>query len=558
MQLLRSEHTSFVLGANDSAAATAYRPGEASIMENMRISPEGTAKIRNGSQRAHSSAFDECFGVTSFTATDGTVYWVAAFGAVMKQSTDYGVNWTDIATSLDENYWCFATMRMGGTNYLLAVNGGANGYKWDGTTWSTIANLPSGVKWFAVYNGRLWICGHSGSLVQASRILDFEEWSGSYAITLQVQTHDGDNEVLALFQVGTELLAFKRNSTNIIFGYGQQDITVATAASGLSRSVGCVAPRSIAAAGDMGCIWLSDRGLEFYQRGAGIRLISQSVRTFFETSISWGDFVATGNPMVPSACFVPNPGRHEYLLALPTGEGLCSTILRLHLSLPTPEGGFAASMDPYAVTGAVGGTLYVDGGGSLSFSLAPDRSKGELSGGSLSLSPDSDGSYLEIDSGGSLTLMSAGFGFSAMFATDRFGTENAQPNTGCTDGYLRWLDIGTLDDVLSDDSGGSEYTGRLRGPPELFGAPFNRKTARKVEAMVTSPTAATVILALIAGENEVDTKSVSVTSSVSAPVRAGAKMFGRDETLWSEIRSTTAELEVASLSMWAAVERSRF
>src|SRR5690606_10552433 len=95
--------------------------------------------------------------------------------------------------------------------------------------------------------------------------------------------------------------------------YGNSDIIVAAGSLGLSRSVGCVAFRSICGAGEHGVLWLSERGVEHYVPGGPIRLVSEGLRTFFE-NLPWANIY--NEPGVPTALYYPLA--REYWLLLPT------------------------------------------------------------------------------------------------------------------------------------------------------------------------------------------------------------------------------------------------
>lgn len=51
---------------------------------------------------------------------------------------------------------------------------------------------------------------------------------------------------------------------------------------------------------------------------------------------------------------------------------------------------------------------------------------------------------------------------------------------GCGDGFVRLMDTGNQDDVLSDNTGGSTYTMTVELPPVFFGTPARVKTLRRL------------------------------------------------------------------------------
>jgi hypothetical protein len=548
MKLLTEATTSFELGIQDSATSTRFRKGEAYAMTNFRIAPDHSAEVRYGSRKAHAAALNagaQCFGLTKrpFTTTAGVVQWIAFFGDSAYYSTDEGETWTLIASLLRQDYWSLATMRVAGTNYLLCVNGGTTAYKWDGATWSVLANVPSGAKVCAVFNERFYVAGHSGSLVQGSKIGDPEVWTLPNGLAVQVQTHDGDTEVVALFQIGSVLLAFKRSSVAYINGFGYSDIIVAAGAVGLSRSVGCLGRRTVQAVGDQGLMWLSDRGIEFYQPGGQIKLMSERVREFMR-SIPWDNLVA--NLSLPDAVFVP--GRNEYWCALPgSGNGRNNLIL-VHNTL---TGG--TTFFQYAPESGGGGTISVsddegsfvaDGSASLVRIVKDEPVLAE---------PGEAGLFVKRV-GDELELVVTEYDPACLAVADRSEVLNDAPIYGGYDGFLRYLDEGETDNAEADGTGGVAIGARLRPPPRLFGKPFNRKWGRVIRAMAYSPDASTVTLALLADGVERSAHTVTIPGGTARQprlkfVRTSAKGY----TLQEEIRTSKAGLRISAVSLDAQV-----
>ena len=61
---------------------------------------------------------------------------------------------------------------------------------------------------------------------------------------------------------------------------------------------------------------------------------------------------------------------------------------------------------------------------------------------------------------------------------------------GCSDGWIRHMDIGALDDVVSDGTGGSAYTMTVELKPLVFGLPGIQKSLRSVFLQGDLPTGA--------------------------------------------------------------------
>ena len=544
MELLYERMTSFAGGENDSAPATSFKPDEATVIQNGRIGYEGYVEVRKGSQRIHATALNsgaQCYGITTFITAAGVEQWVAFFGTAGYYSTDDGVNWTAItgATGLREDYWDFATIRVSTTNYLIGANGNTNTYKYDGTTWGTVANIPNGVKYVETFNDRLYASGQAGSTVVASKIGDFETWTTPDGLSLQVQTHDGDNDVRALYQHATVLLAFKRNSVSYIDGYGNSDIIVAAGARGLSRSVGCVGFRTIRAVGSS-IMWLSDRGVEMYTPGAEIRLASDKIKTFM-SRIAWENIVAT--PGIPCALFYP--ARHEYWVAVPVGGTQSNYIAVFNLI----SGGWAR----WTFGETSGDTLYVDDDGYLNYNDGADRSKANISGGYLGLA--AEGLWVSKDADGYLQLEVVASDVAALMIADH-GDVNQAPVAGCFDGFVRYLDSGAQDNLDSNGANGEDISFTLRTRPLLFGDPFRRKRVRAVRVSAIAEASASVTVLTLPDGADGATHTLTIDGATKGqPRQAKARTNARGRSIPIEIRASTAGLKISGIEVGAELMR---
>lgn len=304
----------FSRGMDDSSAPSAYSPAAAALIENGRIEPDGTISRRYGSRRKHASAQTDLigYGATTFVTAAGVLQEIAFFGDAAFMSDDGWATQTTIATGLREDYYDFATMRVGSSNYLFAANGDTTVKRWDGTTWDTLPNAPSGVRHVEPFNERLYMTGHSGVLVVATKIADPTIVASPDGLTVRVLTSDGQPPT-GLHQIGPHLLVFDKNATSYIDGFGQQTLIVASGATGFSRSVGCIAFRTIEAVGDDAVCWLSNRGLEYYSSRTGIVLLTRRIQTFMN-SINRS---AIGSaPGVPDAAY--DQALQNYHCSVPT------------------------------------------------------------------------------------------------------------------------------------------------------------------------------------------------------------------------------------------------
>ena len=289
MQLQREQQTSFARGMNDTSAPGEFNADEVALLYNGRVSFLGNAlDVRGGSAKTHGSALNsgtQGLGGKEFVTAAGAQQICVFVGNKFYYSTDEGATWTNPsgATGLATAYWSMVQMRVGASNYLVCVNGSTAAYYWDGTTWGTLANAPAGAKYAAVFNDRLYLAGHSGGEVAACAVANPASWAAPAGFTVQFTTHDGEQEITGLYQLGPVLLAFKRESTGYLEGFGFNTIDVEAGGRGLSRSVGLLAHRSIAPAGTQGCAWLSALGFVHYQIGGVIELISRPVQNFMDT-----------------------------------------------------------------------------------------------------------------------------------------------------------------------------------------------------------------------------------------------------------------------------------
>lgn len=328
MQLVRERQASFARGANDQAAPDEYAENEVALLENGYLTLNGNgARRRDGSQQTHSSALNsgaQCYGTFYFSAQD---QHIAFFGDTGYYSTDDGSTWTQMATGLRTDYWDIVETDVCGTQEIVLANGSSDIYTWDGSTWGTLSGSarPTGVKYLAVFNGRLYVAGHDGDSVAASEVADFSTWAGADGgISVKVTTHDGDVGITGLYQIGTALLIFKRNSTNYLEGFGHRTLTLEAGARGMSRSVGCLGFRTIAPLGDDAVVWLSDRGVEGFSGGGRIQLLSRPVHGLID---SIDRDVILSDDGVPVGAYWQE--RDEYWLAVPTSGSENDTILVL-------------------------------------------------------------------------------------------------------------------------------------------------------------------------------------------------------------------------------------
>lgn len=542
MKLTEESTSSFALGMVDSVAATAYREGQAALILNGRISPEGTVSTRLGSKRAHAAALNagaQGWGGTVFVTSAGVVQWLAFVGNKAFKSVDEGATWAQIATGLRTDYWSFAVMTVGPDNTLYCANGGASVYSWDGATWAAAAGFPAGVRLLAVANERMAVAGHDGSNVWMSEVRVATNFVTPDGLIIPIVTDDGDNEITGLFQLGPHLLIFKRHSVATLDGFGATDLEVQAGASGLSRSVGCVAFRTIQAVGDTSVMWLSERGLERYSLANGLRLVSQAIKGFMR-EVAWGNIAAT--PGLPCALYLPE--LNEYRCSLPTYVAKNDTTVVVSL-----DTGAVVLHRHAPATGS--GTLYVDEFGYLQFEPTPTRQQARLVGGELTLATGGQaGAYVEIDANGSIALLTNDNENAVLFVADRGESVNTPIQIGY-DGFVRLLDEGSLDDAPSSGAGGSVIGFRLQTRPLLFGDPYRRKRGRLLWLTVQAESGAAVDVNLIADGRPLASHALAFPASQGRQPRVRkARVGAKAATLQVEVR-TSDQMSLAGVTLAA-------
>lgn len=276
MRMVPATVDDFRGGLNTGAPLVGFPRNQFPDLVNADALVNGRLRRRNGTRRTHDTPLAD--GSVNTTASVGaTVWWpsnVAQRVAIVQNSfhvsDDDGQTWSLISSSLalSNNSWHFATVRLGGSDWLYAANGGTNTYRWDGaSTFEVAPGIPNNVQYMAVFNDRLYVAGHDGNNVAASEIGNAENFSVPDGLVLPVSQDTGAGGIRGLYEVGPILLVFGRDGTAYISGFGQSDLIVATGATGVSRSVGCLSAASVQSIGGNAAIWLSPRGFELFDGG---------------------------------------------------------------------------------------------------------------------------------------------------------------------------------------------------------------------------------------------------------------------------------------------------
>lgn len=495
-QLFQELTDDFSQGMYDSVAPTRYPKAAVRIIYNGRVQPDGSVRRRPGNIRTSPAVLgsDIGYGGVSFTTAAGVDQIIVFVGSVAYKSENYGATWTSIATSLRQDYYSFATMRVGATNYLFCANGDTTIKSWDGTTWTTVTNAPSGVKYIAVFNSRLWATGHDGVLAQACKVATPTTWASPDGLTVQILTNSGDVPT-GLFQIGPHLLVFDRHSTSYIDGFGEQTLITATGATGFSRSVGCVAFRSVVGVGDNGAAWLSERGVEFYSPGAGISLLSRGVQKFLK-EIDFEELYS--NPGRISAVY--DNIEQDYQLALSTNGIRNNRLLVINLRQPNVE--FqrtgrrgAPSIDVLASQDA--SVLFFDNDAQGYLTAAPGGVGSEVEAdaqGYMSLvGAMGGGEPVGEDANGYLESITVDELPASLFVAPSSERSGVVYSVGY-DGFVRRHYGVDKDDMSSDETGGTDVWLRMVSKPNIYKNPRQRKRVRRLHVSSLQETESSVIV----------------------------------------------------------------
>lgn len=544
-RLLEEVTTSFLSGMQDSAPSTGFKPSEAAQLLNYRVTQNGEAEVRNGSTRTHTTALNSGapgYGGYVFSTAGGTVQWIVFAGDSAYYSTDQGLSWTLIASGLRADYWDFATMQSGGVNYLYCANGSTTLYRWDGSSWATEAGPTTGCTRVEVHNERLWTT--NGKNIYASKVGATSIWSAPDGVVVPFNTHDGDATIIALYSMGPWLLVFKRNSFGYVEGYGNGDVISAAGSKGLSRDVGCIAFRSLIGVGGNGVIFMSQRGFEFYAPGLQPTVVSRSVSSFLET-INWSDI--EGNPGIPAACFYPR--KLTYECAIP-GVGAQNDHTFVYRIPVGDRPGAASIFDSASETGD---TVSVDGNGYLQIG---GGSRVFTQGGFLQIAAaDDPGVYVDVT--GDYLDLADNDTTSAVLFTAEYGTSGSVPISVGYDGFVRALDTGAKDDLLTDGTGGTAIGDVLKSRPKVFGDPSRKKRGRTIRVLAESDSTVTPTVSLVADGVEGTQHTVSVPASAGEPVSRRVRVSERGRVLHVKVQNAGAGTRISGLVVGAELLAER-
>jgi len=517
-------------------------------LTNGRVQPDATIARREGTVRAHPNAIDSGvgYGASPYFTAAGVAQIVVFIDLACWFSADDGATWTDVtgANVLTAGWYDFAFMRVGATNYLFAANGNTSIWRWNGTTLDALPAAPSGVKYIEVFNRRLYATGHSGVIVQASKLNDPTNWTSPAALTVQVQIQQGGTPT-GLYQIGPHLLIFDTEATSYVDGFGEQDIVVAAGATGFSRSVGCIAFRTIVGVGDNAVCWLSSRGVEYYSPSTGILLISRPVQRFMDSIDRTG---IGDDPGLPTACY--DEISQEYHLAVSTTGSRNNRTLVINL-MHRGQGWLGAPSVDRQLTS------------SFQFLTSDADGYETLDTVGVELKSTSDGYETGTSEEGAEPLTEGANGYESLGVSDALPdtlfigpspTRETTVHSLGRDGFVR-EHYGTNDDEASDGSGGTDVTLAVVSRPFLFGKARQRKLVRVLHVGTINDEDATLSVGLRIDGQALPVQSVTIPgTSFNQPKRAKVMSSGVGDAAQVTVE-TTDRVRIALISAEAELLR---
>lgn len=236
-------------GVNQRDAPNQLAPNEARNLVNMLLDERGGAVKRLGCSQA----------IGSLAGKILSAHWFERAGASSQLimhlddgSVRYSTDLTTVAGSIVTGVSTSAPYSFCTFNGKVYMSNGVNNYaKWDGTTYTDFAGLPKPAI-LAMWKDAMWGANYSGTtdLVRSSAAGDAETWPA--ANQNYMGRGDGDS-VTALYSYGNYLLAFKANSTYLIY-----DVNLSSRLT--DPSIGCVGKFAVVGF-DGNCFFLSRKGI---------------------------------------------------------------------------------------------------------------------------------------------------------------------------------------------------------------------------------------------------------------------------------------------------------
>jgi hypothetical protein len=232
----------------------------------------------------------------------------------------------------------FVEYRIGGTKYIIGVNGQNPPFKWTGSgNAAALGGSPPNCKWIAYFNNYIFLANVSGNeeKIYFSALSNPESWD----TTNRMFTFD--DAITGLGVYGRMLVVFKRSSIGVIAGFGSSSWTKTDK---LVSGVGCVGGHTIKN-GRLGgaepkdvLLFLSDDGVYAFDGTANVVKLSHSISDKFTSSTSTSRF---NEARLQYATATFSNKYNWYILSLSDGgDSINDMVIVLDMSHPfmSPDG----------------------------------------------------------------------------------------------------------------------------------------------------------------------------------------------------------------------------
>ena len=229
-------------------------------------------------------------------------------------------------------------------------------------------------------------------------------------------------------------------------------------------------------------MWLSRQGWVHMPLGGSPKLISGKMQRFVD-GLAWDNMAS--NPHIPTATW--SSALREYHCAVPAygnSQNTHTMVIRLpDAGNPMSRYIFRTEIDAGESLDIVDGVLEIVTGGREAAIIA----------GVLELQPVGvPGTAVGIIDG-VFELSVKDFVPATIFTADHDKESMSEALWGGGyDGFVRRMEFGDKDDVLSDGSGGEAVTAWIRGRPETFGDQFRRKRLRSIRTALKAKSGGTL------------------------------------------------------------------
>lgn len=260
-------------GLNLRADAFMLQPNESPDMLNVEIDPRGGFRQRRGTIPLTATDLGaDVLSMATYSPQAGAAQVLISLDNLTVRSTTGGVSTLAFNRRGPVRAATFKDL-------LYAVNGVANGVRWDGSTATALGmawandlavpgtgNMPFYAYTIAAHIGQLWVANTSEAgtahknRVRWSHPNQPESWRAKDFI--DIDTGVESDEITALAPWNDHLIVFKRGSTHAVYGYNHETFQVVPK----SQSVGAVSQEAVAVT-EMGVFfWSQSEGLFFYDQ----------------------------------------------------------------------------------------------------------------------------------------------------------------------------------------------------------------------------------------------------------------------------------------------------